>query len=493
MADKNAMDLIGTTPLIYLNKLSKEYRCKLYLKLEDNEYSSLYKRAIKFNLLKALKEKKINQSTLIIENTNGKNGILIANICAILSLKCILVLPDNTCLKDRNLIKLYGAIIILSKKSQSYLKTKNLLQKNKNSVLLSCLFHLKDYNYLQILNEVKLQLPEMDYFCMVKNLKYNFKDTPIKSLPRKQDISIFKVQTDKKIDDFQLKVDDIDAYHMTRLLASKEGIAIGPLSSYALFGAVSFIQKNKIKNMVVLCPDSIHDYSNYSYFFKNEKWSKQQIHQDIEYLFSKLEQPTFIKYPLWIKYEIYQDDLFKLKKTLLMDAKETLLNDPAATSLKEVIQTYPGFFATFCYRVAHLLWEKKQFILARTISEYAHSKTGIDIHPQAIIGHHFCIDHGTGIVIGQTCNIGHHVHIYHHVTLGAISLNHPEKLKDTKRHPTIKNHVIIYAGASILGGETIIGKYAIIGSNCFITSSIQDNAIIYSSNSYFVKSRKQKH
>jgi serine O-acetyltransferase len=157
---------------------------------------------------------------------------------------------------------------------------------------------------------------------------------------------------------------------------------------------------------------------------------------------------------------------------------EALFNgDPAAKSRGEVIRTYPGFYAVSAYRVAHELLKLRVQDIPRIITEHAHSKTGIDIHPAAKIGNHFCIDHGTGVVIGETSVIGDHVKIYQGVTLGALSVNKDDAEK--KRHPTIENNVIIYAGATILGGETVIGHDSVVGGNVWLTRTIGPNSKIY--------------
>ncbi len=164
-------------------------------------------------------------------------------------------------------------------------------------------------------------------------------------------------------------------------------------------------------------------------------------------------------------------------KMLEEDVKAMFEGDPAAKSQVEVIKTYPGFLAIFAYRIAHLLEKKKVRIVPRMITEYAHSHTGIDIHPGATIGRHFCIDHGTGVVIGETTVIGEHVKIYQGVTLGALSVE--KSSADTKRHPTLEDHVVIYAGATILGGETVIGSHSVVGGNVWLTRSIQPNSKVY--------------
>lgn len=166
-----------------------------------------------------------------------------------------------------------------------------------------------------------------------------------------------------------------------------------------------------------------------------------------------------------------------LYKNLLLDAEEILKFDPAAQSIEEVLVAYPGFYATAIYRIAHQLHTQGIKTLPRILSEYAHSKTGIDIHPGAEIGASFFIDHGTGIVIGETAIIGNCVKVYQGVTLGA--LNVAKSAASTKRHPTIEDNVIIYSGATILGGDTIIGNDCIIGGNVWLTYSVPPFSVVY--------------
>ena len=169
-------------------------------------------------------------------------------------------------------------------------------------------------------------------------------------------------------------------------------------------------------------------------------------------------------------------DVPELRRMIRLDAQAAFEGDPAAKSTEEVIVSYPGLEAISVYRIAHNLHVKGVPVIPRIMSEHAHGKTGIDIHPGATIGESFFIDHGTGVVIGETAVIGEHVKIYQGVTLGALSTRAGQKLKGIKRHPTIEDYVTIYAGASILGGETVIGKNAVIGSNAFITTSIAPGA-----------------
>jgi serine O-acetyltransferase len=173
----------------------------------------------------------------------------------------------------------------------------------------------------------------------------------------------------------------------------------------------------------------------------------------------------------------YYRALPAIEDLLMKDASAILFGDSAAKSIDEVLSTYPGFFAICIYRLAHQLHVQKIPFLPRMLTEYAHSKTGIDIHPGAEIGQHFFIDHGTGIVIGETTSIGDHVKLYQGVTLGALSVK--KEMADTKRHPTIKDHVVIYAGATILGGETIIGEHTTIGGNVWVTQSIDPYVSVY--------------
>lgn len=174
----------------------------------------------------------------------------------------------------------------------------------------------------------------------------------------------------------------------------------------------------------------------------------------------------------------FMERLPDISQRLAEDVRATYDGDPAATSQDEIVFSYPGISATLCYRIAHELYRMESRTIARIITEYAHSLTGIDIHPGASIGKRFMIDHGTGVVIGETCVIGENVRIYQGVTLGAKSFpldenGHP--IKGVKRHPNIKNNVIIYSGATILGNITI-GEGAVIGGNVWLTESVPAGA-----------------
>ena len=171
------------------------------------------------------------------------------------------------------------------------------------------------------------------------------------------------------------------------------------------------------------------------------------------------------------------EHLPEVYRKLTTDLASIINGDPAAQSEFEVIRSYPGFFAVAMYRFAHELYLLEVPHIPRIITEYAHSITGIDIHPAAKIGEYLYIDHGTGLVIGQTAVIGNHVKLYQGVTLGALSVDKSDS--NTKRHPTIGNHVIIYSGATILGGDTVIGEHSIIGGNVWLTKSIPAYSTVY--------------
>jgi serine O-acetyltransferase len=175
--------------------------------------------------------------------------------------------------------------------------------------------------------------------------------------------------------------------------------------------------------------------------------------------------------------DTFFENLEKIRKTLLKDGEFILESDPAATELIEVIAIYPGFLAIYCYRIANALAKLSVPLLPRMITEYSHKVTGIDIHPHAEIGCPFAIDHGTGIVIGETTKIGNNVKLYQGVTLGALSVDKSKASK--KRHPTIEDNVVLYAGCTILGGETVVGRNSIIGGNVWLTESIAPFSVVY--------------
>lgn len=223
--------------------------------------------------------------------------------------------------------------------------------------------------------------------------------------------------------------------------------------SYRVYNAGSQLSL-LIEDVMYYLNKEISKVLKYSSNYKQEgKEERQKIAQDITIAFLK-------KIP-------------QIREYLETDLEAFFDGDPAAASKDEIILSYPGMLAITVYRMAHELFALSVPLIPRTMTEYAHSVTGIDIHPGASIGKYFFIDHGTGIVVGETTIIGEHVKVYQGVTLGALSTSGGQKLKNTKRHPTIEDEVTIYSGASILGGETVIGRGAVIGGNAFITKSVE--------------------
>ncbi|MGK7396523.1 MAG: serine O-acetyltransferase [Candidatus Cyclobacteriaceae bacterium M3_2C_046] len=174
---------------------------------------------------------------------------------------------------------------------------------------------------------------------------------------------------------------------------------------------------------------------------------------------------------------LFMEKLPQIHKMLKEDAQAIAEGDPAAVNVNQVIRTYPGFLAIAYYRIGHAFCNLNVTLLPRVLTEYAHNRTGIDIHPRAKIGSHFCIDHGTGVVIGETSVVGNYVKIYQGVTLGALSV--AKEMAKLKRHPTIEDHVVIYAGATILGGNTVVGSHSIIGGNVWLTDSVPPYSRVY--------------
>ncbi len=208
--------------------------------------------------------------------------------------------------------------------------------------------------------------------------------------------------------------------------------------------------------------------------------------EDIEHLFTKHEDELSLILASMQKHlredartiaSKFMKELPATYELLLTDIHAILTGDPAAKSEYEVIRTYPGFYAISFYRLASILHKLNVPLIPRMLTEFAHSKTGIDIHPGATIGSHFYIDHGTGVTIGETAHIGKNVKMYQGITLGALSVS--KDMASTKRHPTIEDNVVIYSGATILGGETIIGHDSIVGGNVWLTSSVPPYSKIY--------------
>lgn len=201
------------------------------------------------------------------------------------------------------------------------------------------------------------------------------------------------------------------------------------------------------------------------------------LYEQLKLAFSyKNEDRAAVKQHAWEVCQRFVQKIPEIQRMLVKDVEAEFQGDPAAQSREEVIFSYPGIYAIFIYRVAHELYLEKVPFIPRIMTEHAHSLTGIDINAGAQIGEYFFIDHGTGIVIGETTCIGNHVKIYQGVTLGALSTRSGQALAGSKRHPTIEDGVTIYANATILGGNTVIGRDAVIGGNTFITWPVPSGA-----------------
>lgn len=200
------------------------------------------------------------------------------------------------------------------------------------------------------------------------------------------------------------------------------------------------------------------------------------VAHDLQFIWSEFREiETLLGFESFTLQEA-ADELLRVRQTLLLDAQAALDGDPAAQSLDEIILAYPGFRALAFYRVARALYLRQYPLIPRIITERAHHESGIDIHPGATIGEGCFIDHGTGVVIGETAVIGTNVKLYQGVTLGALSVS--KDLANTKRHPTVEDNVVIYANSTILGGDTVIGAHSVIGGNSWITASIPPNSLI---------------
>lgn len=174
----------------------------------------------------------------------------------------------------------------------------------------------------------------------------------------------------------------------------------------------------------------------------------------------------------------FLNKLPEIHRLVMLDVQAAYEGDPAATDIDQIVFSYPGIFAISIHRIAHELYQLHVPLIPRIMSEYAHGETGIEIHPGAIIGEYFFIDHGTGVVIGETVIIGDHAKIYQGVTLGALSTRGGQSLRGKKRHPTLEDNVTIYSGASVLGGDTIIGENVTIGGNAFVVASVPANTSV---------------
>jgi len=239
-----------------------------------------------------------------------------------------------------------------------------------------------------------------------------------------------------------------------------------------LFPSTSSVSRIITKILLLLFPEQARAH------YKNKKQLEEAFDRlsiELESLFSSMQQ--HLQEDANELASKYLQRLPEVHYKLSTDIEALMSGDPAAKSEFEVVRTYPGFYAIAFYRLAHELWKLNIPLLPRILTEYAHSKTGIDIHPGASIDTHFYIDHGTGLVIGETATIGKHVKLYQGITLGALSVS--KDLASVKRHPTIEDRVVIYSGATILGGNTIIGHDSIVGGNVWLTASVPPFSKVY--------------
>lgn len=250
--------------------------------------------------------------------------------------------------------------------------------------------------------------------------------------------------------------------------------------------AKSSIDKKQVENWVDELINWLfainQEYNDYDFFQNKENSIRLKLY-DI------LSKTTDDNNQIIANSNYFFENIEQIHALLINDLETIVSFDPAAKSKEEVLIAYPGFFAIAAYRIGNVFWKLNIPIVPRVITEYVHSKTGIDIHPGAEIGENFFIDHGTGIVIGETTKIGNNVKIYQGVTLGALSVS--KDSAKVKRHPTIENNVTIYANATILGGNTVIGLNSVVGGNVWLTHSIPENSLVFHKSKIEIKNKNE--
>jgi serine O-acetyltransferase len=282
------------------------------------------------------------------------------------------------------------------------------------------------------------------------------------------------------------------------------------IASYARVGGINRLDATNLPSkggiseitqllLQLLFPGFFHDKPIHSYEIRTETTElmdqvsgrlEDEIYKALEY--AKAD-PATLRTAAHEHTIEFLDKLSKIREMLQTDAQAAWDGDPAALSKEEVIVAYPFLEAIAVQRCAHELYKQKIALIPRIMTEWAHSRTGIDIHPGAKIGSHFFIDHGTGCVIGETCEIGNHVKMYQGVSLVARSLAAGQQLKGVKRHPTVEDNVTLYAGATIIGGETVIGAGSTIGANVFLLHSVQPNSlVVYEEVNVKISPKKEK-
>lgn len=248
------------------------------------------------------------------------------------------------------------------------------------------------------------------------------------------------------------------------------------------------IYRNSFTSYNICLKDTVETFTKGLFYMVFDEEYRSRNRQFVEDTFLQITSKLHLDngQELWHQFE---SQFTSIREKLDLDAIAIEQGDPAAKSLTEVYLAYPGFHAIAIHRLSHALYNLKSYVISRMMSEHVHGLTGIDIHPGAIIGDSFCIDHGTGIVIGETAVIKSNVKIYQGVTLGGIHIK--KSLSSTKRHPTIEDHVTIYANATILGGDIVIGANSIIGANVWITQSVPENSLVTYQTDIKISTRKK--
>ncbi|OBX25220.1 serine O-acetyltransferase EpsC [Gelidibacter algens] len=246
--------------------------------------------------------------------------------------------------------------------------------------------------------------------------------------------------------------------------------------------------QNQFQSYNICLKDTVKTFTKSLFYMLFDEDYRNQNSQIVKDTFLKIATKLRLENgeALWRQFE---DQFTRIREKLDLDAIAIEQNDPATKSLTEVYLAYPGFHAIAIYRLSHELYKLESYVISRMMSEYVHGLTGIDIHPGATIGDSFFIDHGTGIVIGETAIIKKNVKIYQGVTLGGIQIR--KSLSSTKRHPTIEDNVTIYANATILGGDIVIGANSIIGANVWITKSVPENSLVTYKTEIKISTRKK--
>lgn len=264
--------------------------------------------------------------------------------------------------------------------------------------------------------------------------------------------------------------------------------------------AEKLLKQHKNFNTALPRQSNVHSFAERTLKLLFPHFSEQSCSNTYEIMHELDQANTTLKAVLHPLSELLTESVDKLSESFFasLDSLQVLLNkdanaiyagDPAAQSVDEVIFSYPGFLAIALYRIAHKFYQMQVPVFPRMLTEYAHRQTGVDIHPGADIDEAFCIDHATSVVIGETTKIGKNVKIYQGVTLGALSVDKDQANK--KRHPTIEDHVVIYANATILGGNTVIGHNSVIGGNVWLTTSVPPHTKVYNKHRTDVQSAKE--